>query len=389
MSGLRVVRAAVTGVVLLGIGCGPPAAGVEPAAPANVQPTAVVEAPAARPQPAAAPEPERLAGPDLYKIVMGVDSPDQLASKIGATDGPIACPAELLPQGKLTPAEKRTEKQRKTLCWRASGMKDTPQVRASFYDYGVGSVVYDLWFIYPLSSLTWLPGATRSALGSPDTVDANAPMQSWSWTHTEVALGRQDCENLMEPSTCKVAGLGLTHWPTLNLSLHGVTNRSSSVADRSKPATPWDIRFGYDTESVAQAKLRAAGFVASVTGCLDHYPGVKRCHVDGGNLRGLRNNTEVELVTSGYQSLVSALVYTFELSAYADIVRQLNEAYGKPVDEDNYGKSTWWTGEVGIEVWRRDESFQVTYFHGRLHQLVYKAMHQQEAARAQTEKRGL
>ena len=389
MNGLRVVRAGVIVAVVLGVGCAPSAGGVVPAAPVGVQPTAAVEAPAAAPEPAPAPEPERLVGPDLYKIVMGVDSPEQVASKIGASGGPIACPPDLLPDGKLTPAEKRTEKQRKMLCWRASGMKDTPQVRANFYDYGVGSVVYDLWFIYPLGSLTWLAEATRTALGSPDTIDASAPMQSWSWTHTEVAVGGQQCENMKELATCKYAGLGLTHWPTLYLSTNGVTNRASSVADRSKPATPWDIRLGYDSQSVAEAKLRAAGFAPSVTGCLDQYPGVKRCSMDLGSLRGLRNGTQVELVTSGYQTRVSGLVYTFELSAYADIVRQLNEAYGKPVNEDKYGKSNWWTGEVGIEVQRRDDSFQVTYFHGRLHQLSYKAMYQQEAARAQTEKRGL
>jgi hypothetical protein len=73
--------------------------------------------------------------------------------------------------------------------------------------------------------------------------------------------------------------------------------------------------------------------------------------MDGGRLRGLHNDTVVELVNPGDGTLVSELRYTFDLAAYADIVRQLTEAYGK--------------------------------------QLSCKALKLDEAAKAKAEKRGL
>jgi hypothetical protein len=384
----------LAGVASVGmcLGCGPsPSVGATRAPTSEPPTTTPTPSEAPSPTPVAAPIQERelRPGPDLHKIVMGVDSPEVVETKIGATQGSITCPPEILPKGKLSPAEKRTESRRKTICWVASGLKDTPQVRASFYDYGVGAVIYDLWFVYPLSSWGWLPEATRAALGPADPLEGGVALQSWDWAHTQLVLRHDQCTNMMDPETCKVVQIGITHWPTMSLSSQGVTDRSKSVADRDKPASPWDLRFGYDTGSVTEAKLRKAGFVPSLTGCLDLSPGLRQCMMDGGSLPGLRNHTRVGLVNFGKGTFVSELEYTFEPSAYADTVRTLVSAYGKPVVEDDYGKSKWWTGEVGIEVWRREDSFHVIYFHGRVRALGRNALELQRAEKANASKRGL
>jgi hypothetical protein len=311
-------------------------------------------------------------------IVMGVDTPEDVARKLHITAAPTACPEKWSLAGKLNPAEKKTQKLRQQLCWSSIPFKDAPDVMARFYDYGVGPVVYDLDFSFPMSSWSWLPGAVEGSLGSADKTDKD--WASWSWSHTEVIVRRGEA-----------AELSLTHWPTLRLSTAGVTHRSSSVADRNKAPTPLDLRFGYDHGATVDRKMKAAGFRLSIIGCSDPYPrsrgvAVSRCNLTGGNLTGLRGDTVVEIVNGGGGMGIATLTYNFSPSAYTATVRQLTELYGEPIEQTSLGPH-WSVGGVGIEVSQYGDWFTVEYSHGRLKQLSYKAMYDNEAAEKEANKR--
>jgi hypothetical protein len=214
--------------VLLSSVCGIGGCASTPLPPAPAEtPKASVETPKPA-QPETEPD-ARLAEPDLSKLVMGVDSePDVVRKlKVSAVPGPCTHPygaSELTTEG-----QRRTRDRRKTVCWEHVGSKDAPDVVASFYDYGIGSVVYDLWLVYPSSSWSWLPASLDAKLGPAQHNIAQTGRRIWNKGDTDVTVGGTECSDDNDRATCKTISVGFTHWPTLKLSTAGVTDRKTSV----------------------------------------------------------------------------------------------------------------------------------------------------------------
>jgi len=350
---------------------------------------------AAAPEPEAsppAPEPrkERWDGPDLFDIVMGRDAPAEVTRKL-ALGAETACPPPPADERKENAAEKKTRARRKIACWSQVGIKDNPALKASFYDHGAGSVVYELWFDYPSSSWSWLPDAIEASLGPSDNIDGREKRRFWSWGHTQVLVGLDQCESEKDVSNCRRLSVIVVNYPVMNLSADGVTDHSILSADRSKPPRPWDIALGEDDGNVFERKLRAAGFDVRAVTCIEPFDhqreiGVRQCFMEGGPLED-QKSTQIELVDTGNGRHAASLTYRFKMAAYDKIMAQLRQNYGPPLSQTM--TASWWVGPIGITVTNMGDSFSVEYFHGRLQQLAYKAMHLSEAAKEQSDKKGL
>lgn len=175
---------------------------------------------------------------DLSKLVMGVDSEEDVARKLRVSAAPGACThpyggAELTTEGQI-----RTKDLRKTVCWERTKTKDAPDLVASFYDYGIGPVVYDLWLVYPSSSWSWLPASLEATMGAATHKIEQTGQRIWNRGDTDVSVGGTECSDDSDRSTCKTVSVGLTHWPTLKLSTAGVTDRKTSVSGQRSTSAP-------------------------------------------------------------------------------------------------------------------------------------------------------
>jgi hypothetical protein len=174
---------------------------------------------------------------DLSKLVMGVDSEEDVARKLKAS-APGACTHPYGGTELTTEGQRMTKDRRKTVCWQRARTKDAPDLVASFYDYGIGPVVYDLWLDYPSSSWSWLPASLEAAMGAPNHKIEQTGQRIWNRGDTDVSVGGTECSDDSDRSTCKTISVALTHWPTLKLSTAGVTDRKTSVAGQKSTSAP-------------------------------------------------------------------------------------------------------------------------------------------------------
>ena len=372
-------------------------------APASEGRSSSAPAPSAQPADAEASKPkrDRLANPWLFDIALGQDSPEQVAAKIGLSlstskcdePAPEAAQSGATPKAKgrgqkATPAPKQAADPRETsYCWREPGLRDVKRLRIDGYDAGNGPVASEVTLWHTPSAWDWAGKTLVAELGEPD--EADALSLKWSWGHSDVAFHYAGCKKPGDPSSCDEVELEMRHWPTLRRSLA----HRPAAAGEAQAAAPWHLDFGHDTADTALSKLQAAGFRLQAFGCIDEYREarsfrVRSCRVEGGPLRGLESAT-LGVIADSSSALLYELAYNFRLEVWDDVTKQLSAQYGSSDPDDDETTKHWWLGPVGVEVLRTESFFRVSYFHGRLRELSYKAMREDEAARRSIQKQGL
>jgi hypothetical protein len=349
---------------------------------------------AARNSPAEESRPEdgrdRLEGPWLFGIALGQDSPEVVAKKLGVDLSASSCQraagggAGPKKAGSAPPRKQETDSRDSVYCWTRPPLKEVESLTVLGYDAGSGPIVKEVTITHPASSWEWVKRGLVHDLGAPDQDGAMAA--KWSWGHSQVEVTYSNCKDPTDVTTCAEVRLDMKHWPTFHASVDGSQRKPATTS-----VSPWGLALGRDTVEQGARKLVNAGFRMS-GGCAALYPHarsflVKKCLLENSSMAGLKS-ADVEAIQDRSTTRLYELNYTFDLSVWDDVTKQLTNQYGTP-HSSSEGAAGWWVGPVGISVVRTDKFFAVSYFHGRLRQLSYNTMRESQAAEAQMRNKGL
>lgn len=315
--------------------------------------------------------PDFLAGPRLFGLQLGKDSPEAAAEKLGVSlDDAAPCP------------KPHKSKRNKEYCWATSANPEIAgDVRMAAYDTGALGVVATT-VTMRVADFKAMAKYLDTHYAAPNSVKerGNSVTLTWDWDHSVVEADLTEC---IDSRQCKQASLAITHRATRILRENDATLTPGSKGE----IAPLGLRLGYDSLDQAVAKLESAGY--RVGRCekmyeLSAHYRVGQCRVESRQLKGFRWGHLRAIARQGEDAVVYGIDYVFDPGEWPSIQADLAEMYGTPTEY--VSAQRWWLGENSIDADKMMEHHvEVRYFHGRWRQYAFTAMYEHIAAEREAE----